>query len=537
MVSEYIPHPEDWPHQTFAVCEGVRMINEGARRFCVTSPCGGGKSRIMQRYCEHGIENGQTTIVMSNRKVLTKQLLNGFDKAGIEVGCRAAEFEARSNPSAMVQIVSAQTEASRVLDVREKYFRDIEFHRGDQLIIDEAHIQRGPRTVEIIDEYVEKFGAVVIGISATPLGIGKIYRDGLIVAGNNSELRDCGALVWANRFEPWTMDLKKVYKEPTGFTQASGEKEARKIWTQHIVAGVYQSWKKLNPDGRPSIGMAPGVPESLGIAQEYWKRGVNAAHIDAKGIFVNGEYYKTRNTDDRDDVFAMVKDGRVPQVWNRFTLREGVDIPELYCLQLATPIASLTSAVQVFGRPLRACQGKKIARIIDHCGVMDLHGSPNADRDAEWKRFFSNDDTDAITKERIERMTDPNNNEPQPITCPECGAKRDKGPKCLACGFEHAQSTRKIIQESGELRQVKGDTYKKRRVAMKPNTEQLWIQTYFRMKKAKVPKSFKQALALFKRENFYNPPDNLPFMPKNKADLTRKIPDVAMTDLYTREPK
>jgi len=512
------------------------MVNEGATRLCITSPTGGGKSRVTQRLCEHGIANGLTTVVVSNRKVLTKQLLNGFDRAGIEVGCRAAEFESRSNPGAKVQIVSSQTEASRVLDVREKYFRDVEFHRGDQLIIDEAHMNKGPQTVAMIDEYCDKYSAVAIAISATPVGIGKIYRDGLIVAGNNSQLRECGALVWANRFEPWTMDLKKVRKSITGYTQASAEKEARAIWSQHIVGGVFESWKKLNPDGRPSMGMAPGVKESLGIAQEYWRRGVNAAHVDSGGIFVNGEYKKTTDPDDREELFAMVRDGRVPQIWNRFVLREGVDIPELYALQLATPIASLTSAVQVFGRVLRACKGKTIARVIDHCGVMQLHGSPNDDRDKDWQQYFFNDDVNAITKDSYERKTNPENNEPQTITCPQCGSVRDKGPKCgnVNCGFEHVQSVRKVIQESGELRPTTGDAYKKRRVAMKTDTVQIWISTYFRMKKAKVPKSFRQALALFKRENGYYPPENLPFMPKSKSDFSRKIPYVEAKDLHER---
>ena len=536
MVSEYIPHAEDWPHQTLAVTGSVRMINDGATRFCVTSPTGGGKSRIVQRLCEHYVGDGNTAVVMSNRRLLTDQLLKSLHRSGIEVGCRAADYESWSNPQAPVQVISAQTEASRVLNARKRFLREVELHPGDLLLVDECHINRGPQTVEIINEYCDKFGAVAIGITATPLGVGRIYKDGLLVAGNNSQLRDCGALVWANRFEPWVMDLKKVKKSITGYTQAAAEKEARAIWTQHIVGGVFSSWKKLNPDARPSIGMAPGVKESIGLAQEYWKRGVNAAHIDASGIFVNGEYKRTTEQADRDELFEMVKDGRVPQIWNRMVLREGVDIPQLYALQIATPVTSLTSAVQLFGRVLRAAPGKKIARVIDHCGVMRMHGSPNDDRDRDWQQYFFNDDTGAITKDRHERLCDPANKEPQSITCPKCGSMRDKGPKCLnaVCGFEHQQSVRQVIQESGELRPTKGDVYKKRKVLEKPNTEQIWISTYFRMKKARVPKSFRQALALFRRENGYTPPDNLPFMPKNRADYSRKIPSLKPEELHSR---
>ena len=534
MVSEYIPFDTDWPHQTYAAVETCRWINEGYTRFCVTSPTGGGKGRYVQRICEHGANDGLTTIVVSNRRLLTDQLLKNLHKNGVNVGSRAADFESWTNPDALVQVVSSQTEASRVFNARRKRGDEVELHRGDIVILDEAHINKGDSTVEMINEYHTKYGAVIIGLTATPLGIGHIYRDGLIVAGNNSHLRDCGALVWANRFEPCVMDLPKIRKSKTGvFSQGEVESEARSIWSQHIIANVFQSWKELNPDSRPSIGMAPGVPESLGLATEFWKRGINAAHIDAEGIFVNGEYKRTTEQSDRDELFAMVKDGTVKQVWNRFVLREGVDIPELYLLQLATPIADLKGYLQICGRVLRAHPSKTVARVVDHAGCIRMHGSPNNDRDEDWKQYFFEDES-KITKDRHERLTSPTNNEPEPITCPECGAMRDKGTKCPKCGFEHQKSVRKVIQESGKLRAVTGDAYQKRKVKQEPNTEKLWLQTYYRMKNARTPKTFSQAVALFKREHGYYPPETLPMMPKDRLDFHRKINHVDRADLYQK---
>ena len=294
MVAPYVPNPADWPHQSYAVTEAVNQSNEGWRRFCITSPTGGGKSRITQRLCEHWQKHGETSIVLSNRKLLTNQLLTGLTKSGLEVGCRAAGFESWTNLRALTQILSSQTERSRVFRRREKYGDDIQLHPGTLLIVDEAHMNKGPEAVKLIMEYATKYDAVVVLISATPLGISHLGPDGLIVAGNNTQLRECGALVWANQFEPRVMDLSQVYKKKTGvLSQAEADKAAKYIWTQSIVANVYDSWKKLNPNARPSIGMAPGVKESLGLAQEYWNRGVNAAHIDSGGIFVNGSYKKT----------------------------------------------------------------------------------------------------------------------------------------------------------------------------------------------------------------------------------------------------
>lgn len=530
MVAPYVAFAEDWAHQTYAVMESVRWANEGCRRFCVSSPTGGGKTLIIQRLCSHWVANGLRVAVMSNRRSLTDQLLASLNNSGIRVGCRAADFESWTDLSAPVQVISAQTEIARVLEKR-KDGLDISLMPADLLLVDEGHLQKGPNAIAIIDEYVIKYNAVVISMTATPLGIGKIYRDGLIVAGNNSQLRDCGALVWVNRFEPACLDLKKVYKSKTGtVSQASLEKEARGIWTQHVVANILQTWEKLNPDARPSMGMAPGVKESLWLAQSYWKRGINAAHIDASGIFVNGEYKKTTDTKDRNELFEMVKDGTVKQCWSRFVLREGINIPELYFGQLACPIGDLKSYIQTVGRIMRAHPSKKVAKLADHAGCIARHGSPNDDRDKLWQEYFFTDE-DQLTKDRLNDLANPTGNTKESIVCPKCSASREGGSKCPSCGFEHAQSVREIIQESGELKPMTGDIYAKKRVRQESNTESLWLKVYYRMKRAKKPKTFRQAYALFYREHGYYPPMNLPMMPKREKDHGRKINDLTYVEL------
>lgn len=533
MVSQYVPHAMDWDHQTYAVSESVRRINEGETEFCITSPTGGGKATIALRLCEHAIANGLTAIVMSNRRLLTDQLLRSLSGSGIRVGCRAADFESWTDLDAPVQIVSAQTEISRVLDARQKHGREAELHRGDILLADEAHLQRGDKTVEMFREYEQKYGTIRIGLTATPVGIGKIYKNGLIVAGNNSQLRACGALVWATRFEPRVLDLDKIRKSKTGvFSQSEGEDAAKAIWSQHVVANIWGSWKLLNPDARPGLGMAPGVKESLGLAQEFWKHGVNCAHIEAGGIFVDGKFKSTTEQKDRDELFARIRDGSVPHTWNRYVLREGINLPELYFLQLATPIADLKGYIQIVGRVLRAHPSKTMARICDHCGVIHMHGSPNMDRDAQWKQYFFEEDEDRITKDRNEAMTNPEGKESSPITCPNpnCGAMRDSGPKCPACGTESDRSIRNVIQESGELREVEGDVFEKRKVVEKPETAKLWVGIYYQFKNA--GKTFSQAVGYFKHVHHYEPPQNLPLMPKSPEDLRRKIAAVQYDDLF-----
>ncbi len=532
-----------WPHQSYAVEETHRQILAGVRSMCITSPTGGGKSAIIQTLLEDFVGQGLQCAVFTNRRLLTNQLANGLSEHGIHLGVRAAGFEAWTDTNAPVQICSMQTEVARVLKKRTRAMNRLssadEAHRDHSLFpanvvfIDEVHMNSGDQMADIVREYQEKYNAIIIGVSATPLGVSHIC-DELVVAGNMTSLRDCGALVPAYCYEPASFDIWKIRRTKSGvYSQQELEDRVKAIWSQHVVGQIGSHWKKQNPDGLPSLGMAPGVKESLGLATEFHRHGINAAHIDASGIFVDGKYFTTDEQSDRDELFARSKDGEIPIIWNRFVLREAIDLPWLQCLSLATPIASLTAFVQVVGRVLRACPsiGKTKAMILDHGGAIRMHGSPNLDRDDDWRRYF-HEREDKISKDRLEELRNPDSKEPEPITCPQCSMIRKSGPKCPGCQYEHPHSVRKVIQEDGSLVPVKGDVFPKRKTKMLPNTVDIWKQCYFRCLNAKKPMSFTQARALFKYENYYWPPQDLPYMPKCKGDWTRKIKTVAKEDLH-----
>jgi len=531
-----------WPHQKAGIESTLDRIDNGATSICITSPTGGGKSTIIEQLLRAFVERGLACAVFTNRRLLTNQLSKGLNEAGIHIGVRAADFEAWSDHTAPVQICSMQTELHRVLKKRERSIKravsEEVAHRDHQLFpasvvfIDEVHINCGDTMTAIVREYQEKHNAIIIGITATPLGVSHIC-DELLIAGNNTELRKCGALVPALCYEPASFDIWKVRRTKTGvYSQTELEDKVKSIWSQHVVGQVYTSWKQLNPDSKPSLGFAPGVKESLGLAVEFNQHGINAAHIASDGIYVDGKFSNTTEQADRDEVFARSKSGEIPIIFNRFVLREAIDLPWVEVLSLATPIASVVSYIQTVGRVLRASvsSGKTNATIIDHGGAVRMHGSPNMDRDIEWSAYF-HDAEDKLTKDRLDKLRDPECQDPEPITCPECGLIRKGGVACPTCGHRHAESTRRIIQENGSLRLTKGDVFPKRRTKVKPDTARIWEQCYHRCKNAKRPMSFKQARALFFHEQHYWPPMDLPMCPKSKLDWSRKITAVHTQDL------
>ena len=502
-----------WPNQVRILGEVPRLVAAGVNRLLVASPTGSGKSRSICDLIEWGCENGWRPVLYTNRRLLIDQLARTLDAHGIGYGIRAAGHQ--DNRERPVQISSLPTERQRVLK------SELWDHhgRGERVlaIVDEAHLNAADTARQILDRHLADGGAYV-GFTATPIDLGHLY-DHLFVAATPSEMRACGALVPAHHFGPDEPDMRKFKpNQKTGEYKEGDVKKA--IMTKCVFARVLDNYRELNPDGRPTILFAPGVPESVWFAQQLCEAGVRAAHLDGNGVWLDGEY---RRGEDRQAVFDAVKSGAVKILCNRFVLREGLDIPEVSHLILATVMGSLQTYLQSCGRGLRAAPGKDRCTVQDHGGHWWRHGSVNADR--EWalgdtERVIQGTRGDAFREHR----------DREPIRCPECGMIRQKGPRCPKCGHEASRSVRRVIQQDGTLKEHSGLCFPPRRVALKPDTVQVWTRMYHRSKKA--GRTFRAAEALFFQENRYWPPRDLPLMPTRDIDFYQKVSDVPV-DMLT----
>lgn len=352
-----------WPHQTFAYNEFRRLALDGVRRLLVTSPTGGGKTRMIEDCAAEVIRSGSGVVLFCNRKLLVDQVVRGLIDRGIEHGVRAAGHD--TNPWAWFQVSSIQTEHSRV--VRRKTWKPVE--NCGLFIIDEAHLQENPTARKVFAEY-EKLGAVKLGFTATPLGLSGCY-DQLVVAGTPSELRECGALVPAVHHGCTEPDMRNIRKYALG-EDLSEEDNAKVVMVPGIHGVVIDWFRRLNPHGLASIGFAPGVPESVGFAEAFESAGIPAAHIDGDRVWVRG-VERNSTEESRRDVLEMSRTGEIRVVWNRFVLREAVDMPWLRHGILATVFGSLQSFLQSGGRLLRSCPpvDKQSVTVQDHGGCLD----------------------------------------------------------------------------------------------------------------------------------------------------------------------
>lgn len=522
--------PAPWPHQTDGVLAVLALINNGFKRIGLTSPTGGGKSRMIQELCRNFMNRGQGAVLFTNRRLLVDQLSASFSECGIDHGIRAAGNS--RDDDCLMQISSIQTEASRVL---KRQLWDV--HPAGIAIFDEGHLHNNPQSIAIAEKYVN-MGAVVLYVSATLLDMDDLIDD-IVVAGTVSELQgyDPPALVSCNTYGPDEPDMKAFENWRSG-KDLSEPDNVKAIMRPGIWGRVYGHWKRLNPDRRPTILFAPGVPESIWFAQHFAENGVRAAHIDGQHIWLDGTLH-ARTDDLWDEVKEGSKDGSIPVLCNRFVLREGIDLPWLSHGILACVFGSLQSYLQSGGRLLRVYPGKDVATIQDHGGNWWRHGSLNADR--EWHVGMTSTEAAArraddfvyrrcrsckayiergtICPQCKDRLAD------QPKACPECSRILLRG-RCPGCGYAGTKFARQVVQEDGTLIPLTAEPFKPRRVYQNKDGPSLWQRMYYRARSPKWNATFHQAAALFAREQWSWPNPDWPLMPKNPDDWFRQVADV-----------
>jgi len=503
-----------WPHQARGGRELLDSMAAGLRRLVLTSPTGMGKTALMTELIKWATASGFPSILYTNRRMLFDQTARSLEQDGIEFGLRAA-----GHKPALLRDVQLAMTASEYSAVVRKERRD--HHPARLVLADELHMQGGAMLAELMDRHYRE-GATIAGITATPIDLDGEW-DKLIVAGNNSEGRKCGALVPAVTYCPDQPDLKHIKKYRVG-EDLTDKQNRSAIMRPGIFGRVWEHWCRLNPDRKPTILFGPDVAGSIYFAQQFHSRGVPAAHIDAKQIWVDGEFIESSDGN-RQELLRKSASGEIVVLANRFVLREGLNLPHLGVAIFATVFGSLRTYIQAGGRILRAFPGLDEVCVQDHGGNYTRHGSLNSDR--HWELGMRGYRVTGMRQDLMREKP-----ESEPIICPKCSMARLSGPTCLKCGYSHHTRSRVVVQVDGQLKRQSGPSYRPRRIAVKVDTQEIWERCYHRARSKKWNATFNQAEALFYRENYHYPPRDLPFMPKELGDWYEKVRDVPRDRLH-----
>ncbi len=478
------------------------LADTGHRAIVACAPTGFGKTRTAKEMIRGAVARRWKWIFYTHRKLLFQQTHDSMMADGISHGCRASGWRDFYMPHADGQLAMIQSEVAAFESGKRQRFQ------ADMVLVDEAHANRSGAAEAIIREHLSD-GAVVIGLSATPVGLGHLYKSMEVLA-LTSQARKVGALLPAKVFAPDEVDVSDV-KRVSVDGEFSQKALARKFQNQQVVGSVFKHWKERNPEGWPALGFAPGVKESMWFCDEFISRGVPSAHIDGEKVYLGekdsaGDPIVYRGLDaaeKRLEVFELSKAGKIPVIWNRFVMREGVDLPHLYHGIFATAFGTVEGWLQSCGRILRYHKDYDHVLITDHGGNVWRPGlgSPNADR--EWTL---NNTNSSIRKEAQARME--KGKDDQPKGCPKChnvvsfGFWEKTGGKCPNCGFKFTHSVRCVFQTDGQLREIKGNAVKvKNRAGADAQKE--WDKVYFPSSKSKNPvgSTFNQLRGRFEKQS------------------------------------
>jgi len=458
----------------------------------VVGPCGSGKSRIMTDLTMEEVSRGGQVVLKVHRNMLLEQLIDDLTGAGIDFGIIQADYA--GDPHAPVQLASTQTLYRRAIKSQ-----TIDMPDATLVINDEAHQQAGAMERSLIYGAMQGGCVIpgwstrqvdVVGFTATPVSQSKIYRR-MVEFATYSLMREVKFHQKVKVYGPSEIDMSGLRPNAEGnfATAKLGERAVK------LHGSIYSSWKSLNPFALPTIGFAPCVPSSKWFAFKFADKGVPVAHMDGelilypevgpRGAVKLKEIASTR--ENRAMVLAGSKDGSIKIVWNRFLLREAIDMPWLYHGIFATVMGSITSALQSVGRLQRFWGDYDFKIMQDHGGWYWRHGSPNDDR--RWKLGYA---AKHYQRERVKRLA--KGEEFEGLCCPKCSMWRKSGPVCPGCGNNHKRSMRVVQTKAGTLKEMHGSVYKKEK-AKPSDMQRLWTAHIFRG--YALDHSVDQAVALF----------------------------------------
>lgn len=282
------------------------------------------------------------------------------------------------------------------------------------ILVDEAHHALAKSYQRILKQFPK---AIVLLFTATPHRTGRMQldqiADDIIVGQSIHELTDKGFLAPFRYFQPPNDFNRNLLKRSsTGdFTNES----MQEAMSTRIFGHIVKQYKRI-ASGMQAVVYTYSIDSAHKIAAEFNEAGITARSVNGK-----------TPQDMRDHIVRMFRDQRIKILVNVNLFTEGVDLPNVDCVIMARPTASLALYLQFSMRCLNPRPGKT-AIIIDHANNFKAFGYPDDDRD--WKQAIKSG------KQRSKTLlTDPGLSI---VTCDYCfavvKASEVKDGKCPICG-------------------------------------------------------------------------------------------------------
>ena len=282
------------------------------------------------------------------------------------------------------------------------------------ILVDEAHHALAKSYQRILDKFPK---AIVLLFTATPHRTGRVQldriADDIIVGQSIHELTEKGFLAPFRYFQPpGDFDSSLLKRGSTGdFTNDS----MQQAMSTKIFGHIVKQYKRI-ANRMQAVVYTYSIDSAIKIAAEFNSEGISAVEVDG-----------TTPKEKRDLAVQKFREQEIKILVNVNLFTEGVDLPNVDCVIMARPTASLALYLQFSMRCLNPRPGKT-AIIIDHANNFKSFGYPDDDRD--WKQAIKSGKQKSKTLLKDPGMSI--------VTCDYCfavvKASEVKDGKCPICG-------------------------------------------------------------------------------------------------------
>lgn len=334
--------------------------------------------------------NGNRVMFLIHRKEVLQQAVKTFNNQDVDPNLLT---------SGMVQTLTRRVDKLPTPDV---------------ILVDEAHHALAKSYQNILNKFPK---AIVLLFTATPHRTGRVQldqiADDIIVGQSIHELTEKGFLAPFRYFQPPNdFDSKLLKRGSTGdFTNDS----MQQAMSTKIFGHIVKQYKRI-ANGMQAVVYTYSIDSAIKIANEFNSEGISAVEVDG-----------TTPKEKRNLAVRKFRDQEIKILVNVNLFTEGVDLPNVDCVIMARPTASLALYLQFSMRCLNPREGKT-AIIIDHANNFKAFGYPDDDRD--WKQ--------AIKSGKQKNKTLLQDPGMSIVTCDYCfavvKASEVKDGKCPICG-------------------------------------------------------------------------------------------------------
>ncbi len=355
------------PYQKEAVRAGLKIFARCGRGV-LTLPTGSGKSLVIASIAKQLL--GDTLVFQPNKEILEQNLQKMHEFGFTDVGVFSASMKQRT--------LGKVTFATIGTIYNQKGMWEL----FDNVIIDECHLVNAKGGM--YEEFIKAHGGAVLGLTATP------YR---LHSYNDMKTGDRAVVAkMLTRTRPKIFDsishitqIKELYEQnylsPVKYTEDTNYKHSDLTLNSTGMDFTDKSVKLYN-EKNDIIGKVAEAVSNLLISgkkhilvfNKFVKEAVSLKNnLQDMGIVADTVSAETKKQD-REQILADFKSGKIKVISNVNCLSIGFDFPELDCIILARPTQSVALYYQQIGRGVRIAKGKTQLDLIDVCGNVARFG-------------------------------------------------------------------------------------------------------------------------------------------------------------------